>query len=70
MIRRNSRSPQLHTLICEGCRVVTRGAAALWIALVVPDDERLDEEALAVYCPRCAEAYFQFFSRPRYRYSR
>jgi hypothetical protein len=45
-------------LRCEECGDVASGNAALWIALVVAEDDRV-----AAYCPHCAETNFHFFSR-------
>jgi hypothetical protein len=45
-------------LRCEECGDVASGKAALWIALVLADEERV-----ATYCPHCAETTFHFFSR-------
>jgi Zn finger protein HypA/HybF involved in hydrogenase expression len=54
--RRASYAPPV--LRCEECGDVASGNAALWIALVVVEDERI-----AAYCPHCAETNFHFFSR-------
>ena len=45
-------------LTCEDCGEPASGDAALWIAIVVADGERV-----APYCPHCAEKNFHFFSR-------
>jgi len=45
-------------LTCEDCGAVASGDAALWIAVVLADEDRV-----AAYCPHCAETNFHFFSR-------
>lgn len=54
--RRGSCAPSM--LTCEDCGAVASGDAALWIAVVLADEDRV-----AAYCPHCAETNFHFFSR-------
>jgi hypothetical protein len=56
-----------HVLTCEECRTAARGRARYWIAVLVPPEERRAPPEVVVYCPRCAETHFQFFSRHRRR---
>jgi len=57
-------------LMCDECATVTYGHADLWIALLVPDRRSGSSSDVAIFCPRCAEACFQFFSRPPHPHTR
>jgi hypothetical protein len=48
--------------------LATEGPAELWIALLVPGEERNGVPDVAIYCPRCAESQFQFFSLRQQRF--
>ena len=53
-------------LTCRICGVTSTGAAWHWIALLIPTrDGRTD--AVACYCPICAESRFKYFSTHRER---
>lgn len=67
--RRHRRREHVPMLRCEACGVATEGHAELWIALLVPGDERNGVPDVAIYCPRCAESQFQFYSQRQQRLS-
>ena len=67
--RRRWRRDDERVLRCETCALATEGPAELWIALLVPGNERNGVPDVAIYCPRCAESQFQFYSQRQHRLS-
>jgi hypothetical protein len=61
-------STVLAMLTCRDCGRGSSGAAWHWIGVLVARADRRGDE-VALYCPRCAEARFAYFSKHRARHA-